>query len=167
MADGQGVIAVGQALFTFKGENERELSFEKGQEIKITSMDSTKGWWEGIVKSSSTGEETRGFFSKNYVSVNKDKDNNNNTNTNTTTNNTLSSSSPLATSTEIKTGIRVVQASPVLSPGNSSQPGTKKQHVLGPPQPGQYPWSKTFVCSCGARLPSPEVANVHIKNFNK
>jgi hypothetical protein len=41
------------------------------------------------------------------------------------------------------------------------------EHVLGDPIPGRYPWSKTYVCSCGARLLSPEVAQIHIKNFNK
>jgi hypothetical protein len=45
--------------------------------------------------------------------------------------------------------------------------GGRAEHVLGDPIPGRYPWSKTYVCSCGARLLSPEVAQIHIKNFNK
>jgi len=149
-------IAIGQALYQFQGENPRELSFEKGQEVHILSMPEDKGWWEGVVVQPS-GVETRGFFSKNYVSITR------------TLESTSSSVAPSAGEVSKTEGVREGGGEePVSGSGGSGIGGSgKPKHVLGPPQSGQYPWSKTFVCSCGARLPSPEVAKVHIKNFNK
>ncbi|KAL6076220.1 hypothetical protein QOT17_003125 [Balamuthia mandrillaris] len=53
------------------------------------------------------------------------------------------------------------------SPTGGPRRGARGEHVLGDPLPGRYPWSQTFVCSCGARLLSPEIAQLHLKNFNK
>eukprot|EP01088_Endostelium_zonatum_P011339 TRINITY_DN25471_c0_g1_i1.p1 TRINITY_DN25471_c0_g1~~TRINITY_DN25471_c0_g1_i1.p1 ORF type:complete len:162 (-),score=20.15 TRINITY_DN25471_c0_g1_i1:107-592(-) len=160
---GEEIAAVGHALYTFKGESEKELSFEKGQEIRIVSMDPAKSWWEGIIKTAS-GEDVRGFFSKNYVQVDQHGDQHANQPTNSA-NSAPAMVNAILTSSEVKTGVRV--GSTGSSPASPAGKNNKQPHILGPPQPGQYPWSKTFVCSCGARLPSPEVANIHIKNFNK
>ncbi|XP_012266058.1 rho guanine nucleotide exchange factor 7 isoform X2 [Athalia rosae] len=48
------------ALFTFKGKNNDELCFRKGDIITITQMDDG-GWWEGTL------QDKTGWFPSNYV----------------------------------------------------------------------------------------------------
>lgn len=49
-----------QAEFSFKGENNDELCFNKGDVITVTQQEEG-GWWEGTL-----GEKT-GWFPSNYV----------------------------------------------------------------------------------------------------
>lgn len=53
-----------QAIFTFKGENNDELCFKKGDIITITQREDG-GWWEGTL------EEKTGWFPSNYVKDHK------------------------------------------------------------------------------------------------
>lgn len=57
-----GVVAICTARYSFKGENELELSYKKGDVIKILKNNPEKNWWEGI-----GADGKKGFFSKNYV----------------------------------------------------------------------------------------------------
>jgi Rho guanine nucleotide exchange factor 7 len=52
-----------QAEFSFKGSNNDELCFKKGDLIVLTNKDQDDGWWEGTaVESGLTG-----WFPSNYV----------------------------------------------------------------------------------------------------
>ena len=62
MADSAVVVATCTARYAFTGESEVELSYKKGDLIKILKKDPERNWWEGIDK-----DGKRGFFSKNYV----------------------------------------------------------------------------------------------------
>lgn len=53
-----------QAIFTFKGENNDELCFKKGDIITITQREDG-GWWEGTL------DEKTGWFPSNYVKEHK------------------------------------------------------------------------------------------------
>ncbi|XP_015519561.1 rho guanine nucleotide exchange factor 7 isoform X1 [Neodiprion virginianus] len=55
------------ALFTFKGKNNDELCFRKGDVITITQMDDG-GWWEGTLS------DKTGWFPSNYVKEQKNSD---------------------------------------------------------------------------------------------
>lgn len=49
-----------QAIYTFKGKNNDELCFKKGDIITVTQREEG-GWWEGTLG------ETTGWFPSNYV----------------------------------------------------------------------------------------------------
>ncbi|XP_063231749.1 rho guanine nucleotide exchange factor 7 isoform X2 [Bacillus rossius redtenbacheri] len=62
-----GVPLLVQALYTFKGKNNDELCFKKGDIITVTQREEG-GWWEGTL-----GEKT-GWFPSNYVKEYKPQD---------------------------------------------------------------------------------------------
>lgn len=59
-----GEPLVVQALYSFKGSNNDELCFKKGDVITVTQKDD--GWWEGTL------DEKTGWFPSNYVKECKD-----------------------------------------------------------------------------------------------
>ncbi len=50
-----------KALYNFKGQNNDELNFKKGDEIILTQKEDG-GWWEGTTQDGKTG-----WFPANYV----------------------------------------------------------------------------------------------------
>ncbi|KAL0274433.1 UNVERIFIED_CONTAM: hypothetical protein PYX00_006856 [Menopon gallinae] len=59
-----------QAIYSFKGKNNDELCFKKGDIITVTQKEDG-GWWEGTLAG------TTGWFPSNYVKEHKAQDNNN------------------------------------------------------------------------------------------
>lgn len=57
-----------KAIYSFKGKNNDELCFKKGDIITVTQKEEG-GWWEGTLG------ETTGWFPSNYVTEFKGKQN--------------------------------------------------------------------------------------------
>lgn len=53
-----------KAIYSFKGKNNDELCFKKGDIITVTQKEEG-GWWEGTLG------ETTGWFPSNYVTEHK------------------------------------------------------------------------------------------------
>lgn len=53
-----------KAIYSFKGKNNDELCFKKGDVITVTQKEEG-GWWEGTLG------ETTGWFPSNYVTEHK------------------------------------------------------------------------------------------------
>jgi hypothetical protein len=57
-----GIFAV--ALYAFEGQNDGDLSFREGDQIKVVKKtDSTDDWWEGELRG------VRGSFPANYCKI--------------------------------------------------------------------------------------------------
>lgn len=188
------VIGRCEALFDFQARNEKELSLKKGEIFAITQKN--RSWWRGqTIDGARKGFFPSNYVKElenepNETCATSPPPPQSNEPVNNGVNGSgigrtaaedqnaaaLSQSSPSFTGADYNadSGTDSASSSPALAHRGISQsaPSPKlkrtrdKKHVLGDPLPGRYPWSKTYICSCGARLPSPEVANLHIKNFS-